>query len=81
MEVEFLYTPGCATEESGRSLLASVLEEMGLPPDFEAVPVATPEAAVALAFPGSPTFRIDGRDADPAVAAALAAGTAPVGLG
>jgi len=48
-----------------KALLRDVLDERGIRESIEMHEVRTREEAVELAFPGSPTIRIDGRDVDP----------------
>jgi hypothetical protein len=45
--------------------VAEVLRELAPGSVLERVLVETPEEAARLAFPGSPTVRVDGRDIDP----------------
>jgi hypothetical protein len=79
MKVEFLYRPGCRTEQSARMLLETVLAEAGASAVIKPIPVRTVEEAAGHLFPGSPTIRIDGRDIDPAIANDPSGGQ--VGLG
>jgi hypothetical protein len=67
--VELLYWEGCPSHPEARELLEDVLRERGLDVDIHVRHVGTREEAVELAFPGSPTIRIDGRDIDPTGAA------------
>jgi hypothetical protein len=66
MRVELLFWPGCPSHPEALELLREVLAGRGLPTDVEVREVTTHEEAERLAFPGSPTIRIDGRDVDPA---------------
>ena len=70
MKVEFLFWEGCPSYPEARELLESLLVEHGLEQPIDVVEVVTQEDAVRLAFPGSPTIRIDGRDVDEAGAQA-----------
>ena len=65
MKIELLYWEECPSYPEARALLQDVLSEHGLAPQIEMREVKTQEEAEALAFPGSPTIRIDGRDVDP----------------
>jgi hypothetical protein len=65
MKIEFLFWDGCPSHPEARALLAEVLAERELEAAVEEHEVTTPEEAVRLAFPGSPTIRVDGRDVDP----------------
>jgi hypothetical protein len=64
--VEFLYWEGCPSYPEARELLAEVLQARGVHITVNVREVRTREEARALAFPGSPTIRVDGRDVDPA---------------
>jgi hypothetical protein len=70
MKVEFLFWEGCPSHPEARALLAEVLAERGLDAEVEEHEVTTTEEAQRLAFPGSPTIRVDGRDIDPSGAGA-----------
>jgi hypothetical protein len=70
MKVEFLFWEGCPSHPEARALLAEVLAERGLDAEVEEQEVTTVEEAQRLAFPGSPTIRVDGRDIDPSGAGA-----------
>ena len=65
MHVELLYWAGCPSHAEALGLLHEVLADLGLPPVVELHEVTSPEEAERLAFPGSPTIRVDGRDVDP----------------
>jgi hypothetical protein len=66
MKVEFLFWEGCPSYPEARELLESLLARHGLEQPIDVVEVVTQEDAVRLAFPGSPTIRIDDRDVDEA---------------
>jgi len=70
VRIEFLFWEGCPSHPEGRELLLAVLAERGVDAPVEWLEVRTHEDAVAHAFPGSPTIRVDGRDVDPAGAKA-----------
>jgi hypothetical protein len=70
MRVEVFYWEGCPSHPEAIALLERVLEERGMTASIELHEVTTHEEAVALAFPGSPTIRIEGRDVDPSSASA-----------
>ena len=72
MKIEFLYWEGCPSHPEALDVLRDVLDACGIEEAIELRVVETHEEAVALAFPGSPTIRIDGRDVDPAGAGAPA---------
>ena len=62
MEFELLVVKDCVHAAAAAVEFAHALAAEGLPADFRTVVVESPEAALACAFPGSPTFRVDGRD-------------------
>lgn len=64
--VEFLYWAGCPSHPEARELLEEVLQARGVDVAVDVREVRTQEEARELAFPGSPTIRVDGRDVDPA---------------
>ena len=66
MTIEFLYWEGCPSHPEARALLEEVLQSRGLDAQVAVREVRTQEEAEQLAFPGSPTIRVDGRDVDPA---------------
>jgi hypothetical protein len=72
MRIEFLYWRGCPSHPEARELLHQVLAERGLEAQVEEREVTSQEEAEQLAFPGSPTIRVDGADVDPAGAAGRA---------
>lgn len=65
MTIEFLYWEGCPSHPEARALLDEVLESRGVEAEVAVREVRTHDEAVRLAFPGSPTIRVDGRDVDP----------------
>jgi hypothetical protein len=70
VQVELLHWEGCPSTPEARELLEQVLAERGLEATVELREVTTQAEAEELGFPGSPTIRVDGRDVDPAGAAA-----------
>ena len=70
MKVELLYWEECPSYPEAKALLEQLLEERGVTVPIEMREVRTPDEAIAEAFPGSPTIRIDGTDVDPVGAAA-----------
>jgi hypothetical protein len=65
VDVEFLFWDGCPSHPEARALLEEVLEAKGVDAEIRVREVTSDEEAESLAFPGSPTIRIDGRDVDP----------------
>jgi hypothetical protein len=68
--IELYWWEGCPSHPEALALLRDVLAARGLEVEVELHEVRSDEEAVELAFPGSPTIRVDGRDVDPAGAAA-----------
>ena len=68
--IEVLFWEGCPSHPEAHALLERVLAEQGLAAEIELREVKTDAEAADLGFPGSPTIRVDGRDVDPAGAAA-----------
>jgi hypothetical protein len=67
MKVEVLYIEGCPNHRPAVHLVTSALVERGFQGTVVEVPITSVEQANALAFPGSPTIRINGRDVEPEV--------------
>jgi hypothetical protein len=70
VQIELLYWAGCPSHPEARALLDAVLAERGIDAVVDVREVHTDREAADLAFPGSPTIRVDGRDIDPDGAAA-----------
>ena len=66
MRIDFLFWRECPSHPEARALLRDVMEERGVEADVVEREVLTQAEAQELAFPGSPTIRVDGRDVDPA---------------
>jgi len=60
--VEFLYWEGCPSHPEALLLLHEVLAELHRDDEIQIVEVLSEEDARRLAFPGSPTIRVDGAD-------------------
>ncbi len=73
MKIELLFWAGCPSCPEAKELLERVLAERGIEAPIQMREVRSQAEAVELAFPGSPTIRIDGRDVDPAGAGSPAA--------
>jgi hypothetical protein len=65
MKVEILYFDGCPTYRTAQETLRRVLAREEVEADVSLVAVNTDEEARSLAFPGSPTIRVDGEDLFP----------------
>lgn len=62
MRIDFLYWNECPSHEEALTRLRTALAQEGVADEVRLTHIGTEEAAQALAFPGSPTIRIDGRD-------------------
>jgi len=65
VRIDFLFWRECPSHPEARALLREVLEERNVEADLVEHEVLTQGEAEELAFPGSPTIRVDGRDIDP----------------
>ena len=70
MRIDFLFWRGCPSHPEARELLDEVLAARGIEAEVVEQEVFSEEEARELAFPGSPTIRVDGRDVDPEGASA-----------
>ena len=70
MRIDFLFWRDCPSHPEARELLREVLAQRGVEAEVFEHEVLTDEEAQELAFPGSPTIRVDGRDVDPGGASA-----------
>jgi hypothetical protein len=70
VKIEFLFWDGCPSHTEALELLHEVLGERGIGDPIQVREVFTRDEAIELAFPGSPTIRVDGRDVDPEGASA-----------
>ena len=65
MKIELLVFEGCPNTEPARSLLKDCMATLGISQGITEVKVNTPELAKFLAFPGSPTLRVNKTDVAP----------------
>ncbi|SRR6266498_600846 len=65
MLIEVLYVPGCPNHEPAIRRLKKVLRAEAIDLPVHEIPVNDYEAARSFQFPGSPTVRINGGDAEP----------------
>lgn len=65
VRVRVLHMAECPATPATIQLVEGVAGAMGIPVILEQVLVDTPEQAQALAFLGSPTVQVDGRDIEP----------------
>jgi hypothetical protein len=70
VRIDFLFWRDCPSHPEARELLREVLAQRGVEAEVVEHEVLTEEEAQELAFPGSPTIRVDGRDVDPGGASA-----------
>jgi hypothetical protein len=66
VKVELLWWEGCPSTPEALEDLKRVLRDEGVETEVEMIEVTSDEQARAQRFPGSPTIRIDGREAIPA---------------
>jgi hypothetical protein len=64
VRIELYFWEGCPSHPEAKALLQQVLDARGIDTPIQMREVRTQEDAIRLAFPGSPTIRIDGRDVD-----------------
>ena len=64
--IEVLYFAGCPNLEPTLTLARNVAYDLGIEPEIRQIAVDTPRDAEALAFLGSPSVRVNGRDIEPA---------------
>jgi Domain of unknown function (DUF2703) len=65
MTIEVLYVSGCPNHSRAVRAITRVLKECGLEEQITQIKVTDRDHAIALAFPGSPTVRINGADIEP----------------
>jgi len=66
IEVQILYSEGCAHASSTEALVHSVAKELGLDIRVEMIRVGNEDQARRLEYLGSPTVRVNGKDIDAA---------------
>ncbi len=66
MRIDFFFWKDCPSHPEARALLREVLDAAGIDAEVVEREVFSEQEAEELAFPGSPTIRVDGRDVDPA---------------
>lgn len=62
MRIEVLYVAECPSHPAAIKLVRDVLSAEGVSAEIREVLVTDDRMALELAFPGSPTIRVDGRD-------------------
>lgn len=65
MRIEVLYVPGCLNHQPAVDRLRNALRSEAVDVPIQEVPVSDEATARFLRFPGSPTVRINGQDAEP----------------
>lgn len=69
--IEFLFWQDCPSHPKAFERLRKVMAEVEVDSPIERIEVLTDEDAERLAFPGSPTIRVDGEDIDAVGAAQM----------
>ncbi len=64
MKIELLYFDGCPNWRHTLDDITAVLKEHQMPPEVALVKVTSAQAAKRMAFPGSPTVRVNGVDVE-----------------
>ena len=64
MQIEVLYFVGCPNHVATHQAVLNAVQELGVEATIMETAVETPADAESKRFPGSPTVRIDGQDAD-----------------
>jgi hypothetical protein len=62
MKIELLVFDGCPNHEPAEKLVRETVEELGVDANIEVIKVQDHDDAIAKAFLGSPSIRINGRD-------------------
>jgi hypothetical protein len=65
MLIELLYVPGCLNHQPALRRLREAMRSEAVDAPIREIPVMDSRAALSLRFPGSPTVRINGLDAEP----------------
>ncbi len=65
MLIEVLYVPGCPNHQPAVHRLRNALRHEAVDVPIQEIPVSNEATARSLQFPGSPTVRINGQDAEP----------------
>jgi hypothetical protein len=76
MKIEVLYFRGCPNHSCAAERVRAVLQQEGVSGDVSEIEVQDESAAKALAFPGSPTIRVNGVDIELAARGAAEVGFA-----
>jgi hypothetical protein len=64
MKVEILMSPGCGHGRQAVELVADIVQQDAPGAEVRTIIVATDKDAAHLAFPGSPTVRVNGVDVE-----------------
>jgi hypothetical protein len=65
LTIEVLYVPGCPNLQPAIGRLRSVLQSEAIDLPIQEIAIENEQTARLLRFPGSPTIRINGQDAEP----------------
>jgi hypothetical protein len=76
MKIEVLYFDGCPNHLPAAQRVRAILRQEGVSGEVSEIEVKDESAAKALAFPGSPTIRVNGVDIEPAARGAANIGFA-----
>lgn len=68
VEVELLFTPGCASRQGTRAMVEKVLADNRISAAIKETIISIPELAEQKKFLGSPSVRLNGIDIEPAAA-------------
>lgn len=67
MKIEVLYFDGCPNHMPTAQRVRAIVKQEGVSAEVTEIEVKDESEARALAFPGSPTIRVDGLDVEPAL--------------
>jgi hypothetical protein len=67
MKIEVLYFDGCPNHVPATQRVRAIVRQEGVSAEVSEIEVKDESAAKALAFPGSPTIRVNGLDIEPAL--------------
>jgi hypothetical protein len=68
VEVELLFTPGCASRQGTWAMVEKVLADSEIAAAIRETIISIPEQAEQKKFLGSPSVRVNGIDIEPAAA-------------
>jgi hypothetical protein len=65
MKIEVLYISACPNHVRVIESIREILRDNQMPEEITEIEVTDSGQAIAMAFPGSPTIRVDGEDVEP----------------